>query len=149
MRPAFLVLLAGGALALAGGCGKTSTYPTPDGSYVIMAAEADGQPEGSYANRSESDRTITFSGNTMTRTRGDTEISIDVTYDATKTPAHITMTENKPGGRVESTYGIYKIDGDTLTICMKGVGEGKEVDRPKEFKTVKGGKEFLMTLRKK
>jgi len=149
MRHAFLVLLSACVPALAGGCDKEVKQPTPDGPFVIMAVELNGNPDASFAEKPELERTITFSGNTMTRIRGDQEVSSDVTYDTKKSPAHITITENKPGGRVESTYGIFKIEGDTLTICMKGVGEGKEEDRPKEFKTVKGGKEFLMTLRKK
>ena len=55
------------------------------------------------------------------------------------------MTETKGNGKAETTYGIYKLEGETLTIC--GEIEGKLEDRPKEFKS--GAKNVIMTLKKK
>jgi uncharacterized protein (TIGR03067 family) len=155
MRSLFAVLLAAGALSLANGCGKKDTakggYPTPEGTYLITSVEAEGEPlpEEFFSKAPEPERTIRFSGNKMTATKGGKDDVIDVAYDTSKSPAHLTTTEKKPSGQTEKTYGIYKIEGDTLTICVTKGRESKEEDRPKEFKTAKGGKEFLMTLKKK
>ena len=50
------------------------------------------------------------------------------------------------GGKGETTVGIYKVEGDTLTICM--VESDKEADRPKEFKTSKDSKAMILTLQR-
>ena len=44
-------------------------------------------------------------------------------------------------------YGIFKVEGDKLTICM--IESDKAADRPKEFKTSKEGKAISMILEKK
>jgi uncharacterized protein (TIGR03067 family) len=157
MRSLCGLVLAAGVLTLAAGCGKNvattggSGYPTPDGAYLITSMEMEGEklPEDHFARDAESERAIKFSGNTMTTNKGGKDNTIDVMYDTSKTPAHITTTETMPSGKTETANGIYKIEGDTLTICMAKGGEGKDGERPKEFKTVKGGTEFLITLKKK
>ena len=50
-------------------------------------------------------------------------------------------------GKSETIYGIYKIEGDTLTICFNE--SEKPEDRPKEFKTSKDDRARLLTLKRK
>jgi RNA polymerase sigma factor (sigma-70 family) len=61
--------------------------------------------------------------------------------DAAKKPKEITTT-NEDG---KSHFGIYKLDGDALTICMH---EEDGAERPTEFATKKGTKLILVVLKR-
>jgi uncharacterized protein (TIGR03067 family) len=162
MRAFFGLGLAVAVLALTTGCNKnasttggsggpggTGFSTQPEGTFVIVGMEMGGEPmpAEAFAKSPEADRTIKIGGGKMTATKGGKEDSMAITFDPSKKPAHVTTTETKPDGKTETSHGIYKMEGDTLVICM--AEGGKEEDRPKEFKTTKGGKEMLMTLKKK
>lgn len=156
MRAIFGLGLTVAVLALTVGCNKKDSASggsggvPPDGTYVIVAMEMRGEvlPEAKFTKESEPDRTIKLAGGKLVATKGGKDDSITVTWDSSKNPGHVTFSETKPGGKTENNYGIYKIEGDTLTICM--ADEGKtEADRPKEFKTSKEAKTMMMTLKKK
>jgi uncharacterized protein (TIGR03067 family) len=68
----------------------------------------------------------------------------DVPYklDAKKTPAEIDIVP--PKGE-ETMIGIYKIEGDTLTICLTG---GKDAARPTKFESPEGAMTVLITLKR-
>ena len=55
------------------------------------------------------------------------------THDAKKSPAEIDITEGRAGGKDMIIKGIYKIDGETLTLCMSPLGE-----RPTKFESPAG-----------
>jgi uncharacterized protein (TIGR03067 family) len=139
------VLLAAGGLATAQ---DKKDAPKLDGTYLIVAMEVGGEkfPADLIDKAPEADRTVTIKGDKLIANKSGKEDSITIKLDSSKTPAQITTTEMK-NGKAETSYGIYKVDGDTLTICM--VEGGKEADRPKEFKTSKESKSILMTLKKK
>ena len=70
---------------------------------------------------------VVISGNKMTIGKHEITFTIDLTTD----PKLIDLNYTKEKVTVES---IYRIDGDTLTLCgREGVGPAK--DRPTEFKT--------------
>ena len=62
--------------------------------------------------------------------------------DATREPATIDVIPDGGPNRGERILGIYKIDGETLTICMAVAGQ----PRPKAFKAEKGSGCTLQTF---
>jgi uncharacterized protein (TIGR03067 family) len=64
------------------------------------------------------------------------------TVDAKKNPAEIDIVPPKEN---VTHLGIYKIDGDTLTICL---GEKNAATRPTKFESPDGSNIFLVTLKR-
>jgi uncharacterized protein (TIGR03067 family) len=64
------------------------------------------------------------------------------TIDAKKSPAEIDLTPPKEEGK---HLGIFKIDGDTLTVCL---GDKGGTERPTKFESPDGSKIMLLTLKR-
>jgi uncharacterized protein (TIGR03067 family) len=153
MRRTFGIGMAVAALALATGCGgKPTTAPEPPpslaGGWTLVGVEAKGvkQTEADLAKKPLADRKIRATADKLIATDDGKEDATSYKLDATKTPHEIDMTETKADGKTETSYGIYKLEGDILTICM--VPSNNPADRPKEFKIGPGGKEQILTLKK-
>jgi uncharacterized protein (TIGR03067 family) len=150
MRPTLgvIVVLAAG-LGLAAQDNKDGKKAAKlEGTYLIVGIEMGGEriPDELFSKAPEEDRTIKITADKFISAKKGKDDAISYRIDASKSPAHITTTENKDG-KMETSYGIYKLDGDTLTICM--IESGKPEDRPKDFKSAKNTPSVVLILKKK
>jgi uncharacterized protein (TIGR03067 family) len=62
------------------------------------------------------------------------EYSTTITVDPRKTPRTMDNLHESGGFQGKKQYGVYKLEGDKLTVCMTAPGR-METDRPKDFNT--------------
>lgn len=153
---AFLLL----ALLASVGCKNTDpTQPAKEaagieGTYLLTGIDMFGEkvPDDEIASGPEGERTATISKDTIRLpllSMGDKGKERVMTYklDPSKTPAEIQLTRANLKGEMKTIYGIYKLEGDTLTLLVTS-GEG-ETYRPKEFKTRPKSLDMMIVLKKK
>lgn len=91
--------------------------------------------------------TFEFKGNRVTirKDKDDAGKEMKYTLDAAKKPKAIDIEMGEP----TATEGIYKLDGEELTICVVAGAQGdKTPARPSEFKASKRNKYSLFVLKK-
>jgi uncharacterized protein (TIGR03067 family) len=112
------------------------------GEKAVRAGKERPVPEGGI--------TFTFTADgKMTVKEGARDAKEGATYklDTKKNPAEIDLIP--PAGKDEpNILGIFKIEGDTLTICIGG-GSKEASERPTKFESAEGSKTMLMTLKRK
>jgi uncharacterized protein (TIGR03067 family) len=150
MRTLFGVGMAAALAVAAGGQEKKPDAKAEklDGTYLIVGFEQGGVelPEEVLKASPEASRTVKIAVDKMTfMTKDGKEKTITVKFDPTKSPKQLTSTETKDG-KLETGVGIYKLEGDTLTVCV--AESDKEADRPKGFKSDKGSKTMVLMLRR-
>ncbi len=117
-----------------------------EGTWVPVSAEVNGNklPEDALK-----ELKLTFKGNTVTRQYKGMTVKATFKVDPSKDPKQFDAKGEEDGKEVKA-LGIYKFDGDRLTVCSVR-GRGKELKRPKEFST-EGGTEkaavILVVLKK-
>jgi uncharacterized protein (TIGR03067 family) len=74
---------------------------------------------------------------------GEARIEREYKLDSKTDPPSIDVSEGIAKPRV--TLGIYRLEGNTLTLCFAGTGEA---DRPKTFESPAGSRVLLLVLKK-
>ncbi len=121
---------------------KKADKESIQGEWKVDSAKANGQePQGDEGERIKgSTWTITADKITVTFKGEDRVSSYEI--DAAAKPKIINVMTEKEG----TFKGIYKLDGDTLTICAS-VGRGDN-ERPTEFESKEGGFTMLLVLKR-
>jgi uncharacterized protein (TIGR03067 family) len=166
-------MVAAAVLALAVGCGKKDSSSASggggggdtgntgggssgiEGTYTLTKMEMGGMDLLAMAGKAkgktkekEEDRTVKVTGDKIIMMKNGKEDPATYKLDSSKNPKEIELTDkNEAGGKEEKMYGIYKVEGDNLSICISDKAE----TRPKDFKTSKDDKSMtmLMVLQKK
>jgi uncharacterized protein (TIGR03067 family) len=115
------------------------------GTWTLEAVEANGMKLDAQAMKNAGQEIILIVREarfTLKLKRGDMEGTL--TLDATRQPRAYNAKGTDPEGMTHEVVGIYKIDGDTLTVCA--VAAGKE--RPTEFKADAGSEAVIQVFKK-
>lgn len=118
------------------------------GNWKLVEVQHDGKglpPEG-LADLKELDAVVKDNV-VILKEKGEVKDGWNVSFklDAAKKPKEFYLTMSIRDGKPKTSKGIYRFDGDKLTICIREPGK----DRPKEFTTKKGPDSYLWTLEKK
>jgi uncharacterized protein (TIGR03067 family) len=105
------------------------------GSWTVSAGEKAGQRAPAEGLK---DVRMTFSGGKFTWKTGEKVTEGTFSLDAAKTPREISMSAEG-----KKLAGIYRLEGDELTICV-GIGD----DRPTDFVSKAGAKTLLLVLKR-
>jgi uncharacterized protein (TIGR03067 family) len=101
------------------------------GTWKVVSLESDGQPAPAEATKGAE---LIFEGNHYALKGGTEQFRGTFRLDATRTPRAIDATFTEPDGKEKGkAVGIYKLEGDRLTICWHQ--DGKE--RPATFRTAR------------
>jgi uncharacterized protein (TIGR03067 family) len=112
------------------------------GTWVVTSSIFDGQPAPAAIVRSI--KRIVTSDHVVWKRDGKSFAGTKVELDPAAEPKAIDVIPDGGRNRGERVLGIYKLEGDRLTICMAAPGR----PRPKEFKAGKGSGCTLRTFLK-
>jgi len=110
------------------------------GTWITTSSIFDGQPASPEIVRSI--RLIVTDDHVVWERDGKRFAGTKIKLDPSRSPQTIDVIPDGGPNRGEHILGIYKLDGDTITICMAGPAQ----PRPKEFKAEKGSGCSLRTF---
>jgi uncharacterized protein (TIGR03067 family) len=112
--------------------------PTLVGVWAAESGIKNGRPD---TNPTDATLEFTADGKVTLKEKG-RDITGTYTSDPKKDPPELDLTLSA-GGMSIAMPGIFKIEKDTLTICLVPTG-----DRPKRFESVEGSMNMLLTLKR-
>jgi uncharacterized protein (TIGR03067 family) len=112
------------------------------GEWVVQQAQRNGKDAPEKARESIKIK-IDGSKITISDAQSVRDETAEITLDPSKSPATIDLKPSRPGGE-ELVPGIYKLDGEMLTLCWTKQGGG----RPTEFSTKAGDDHVLFVLKR-
>ncbi len=147
-----LALLAVCALALGSATGRgEDKKPGLEGTYIVVGIEIGGKDVSEFIKKEkEENRVFKITADKIIAMKDGKEDPASYKVDASKNPKEIDLVGKKGAKgkeQEEKMYGIYKVDGDKLIICM--TESDKPADRPKDFKTTAESKAIMLTFQKK
>jgi len=130
-------------LALTVGAPGAKEPPKKDSPTLVGLWVAESTIKGGRPDKNPSDATMEFTadGKVILKERGK-DITGTYSIDAKKDPAELDMTL-EGGGMSINMPGIFKVDKDTLTLCLVFMGE-----RPKKFESPEASMTLLLTLKR-
>ena len=112
------------------------------GTWAVVSQVRDGQD--APANVVASIRRVVEGDHVTWIREGKNFAGTKVVYDVTKSPHALDLIPDGGPHRGEHVLGIYKLEGDTLTICVADPGE----PRPSAFEAAAGSKRTLQTFKR-
>jgi uncharacterized protein (TIGR03067 family) len=86
---------------------------------------------------------VVIKGDTMTENLLGKQQTDRIRIDTSKTPAHFDLTPEKAAGKSDTVRGIFKVEGDTLTLCFVNDEKDREA-RPKDFEPTPNSMIFVL-----
>lgn len=135
--PRFALLFAAAALAVAAGAQEPAAdLKAAAGKWTVVRAELGGKDATAFHKGVELHLTPAGGYTVLVGTEKDEGA---VTLDPTKTPKQMDIVGKAGPNAGKTMKAIYTLDGDKLVVCYEPGGG----DRPTEFKTKAGSKQFL------
>jgi len=118
----------------------------PEGEWVLVAQEYEGNPSSPEQIMARGVEISLLNGRFLTTRRLDkTRWHGSYQWDASITPNEFDFTIDEGPYAGKTQLSIYKVDGDTLTLCSAEIGK----PRPKGFVTRAGDRQYLQTYKRK
>ena len=110
------------------------------GKWATASVTVDGEAEDAIM-----DRFLAIKGDKATFLDKNKETGTgSIKLDPGKSPAHLDFTYEDGPAKGTTLKGIYKIEGDTMTLCLGGIGK----DRPTEFASKPGSGTILIVQKR-
>jgi RNA polymerase sigma factor (sigma-70 family) len=116
------------------------------GEWKVVTVKMNGQDAPGEEGEAIKNSIVEFKPDKVINKRKDGDRESTYKLDPTTKPKTIEIVHMIPGGGEEKMRCIYKLEGDTLTICGKHSGGGD--DPPPEFESKEGGGTVLMVLKR-